>query len=300
MRSILPLLIMLVTITISCKKDKEDPSEAVNLYFTYWDESTVNKIDLINTPNSITTLFDNTDGIVSPEGLALTKDGFLIVTEEENNRIIKMQKNGSGNVVVLYDNTDGVSTPDGVAVDDATGTIYWCNSGTDQIMKGSTDGLTPPTTLYGGAAVILDAYGLAIDKQHGKLIIGDFYKKILSGNLDGTGTPTVLWDVAKHATMGFPSGVCVDPGRNKVYWADESSDEVIEANLDGTGTPVVLFDNSDGVERADAVAIDYNSGKIYWTETSNNVIARGNLDGSGTREVLVSEVEPYGMVLEFE
>lgn len=300
MKTILPLLFVLVVVSVSCKKDKDDPAQAANLYFTYWDDNSVNKIDLVNTPNSVTALFSTTDGVVKPEGITITKDGFLIVTEEENNRILKMPKNGSGNVVVLYDNTDGISEPTGVAVDDATGTLYWCNSGTDQIMKGSTDGLTPPATLYGGAAVINYAYGLAVDKQHGKLLIGDFYKKILSGNLDGTGTPEVLWDATKYATMGYPSGIYVDPGRNKIYWADESSNEIIEASLDGTGTPVVLFDGSDGVVRADAVAVDYNSGKIYWTETDNNVIARGNLDGSGTREVLVSDVESYGLVLEFQ
>jgi hypothetical protein len=299
-KTILPFLIVLVTLTVSCKKDKEDPAKAANLYFTYWDESSVNKIDLINTPNSIITLFDNTDGLLETAGIALTKDGFLIITEADNNRILKMQKNGSGNVVVLYDNSDGVLNPAGVAVDDATGTIYWSNSGTDQIMKGSTDGLTPPVTLYGGATVIQDAYGLAIDKKHGKLIISDFYNSILSGNLDGSGTPEVLWNDVKHATLGYPSGVCVDVTHNKIYWGDELSNEIVEANLDGTGTPVVLFDGSDDVSRADAVAIDYNSGKIYWTETTNNVVARGNLDGSGTREVLVSDVESYGLVLEFE
>ncbi len=290
----------LTLVSASCKKDKEETPKAANLYFTFWDGNSVNKIDLVNTPNSITTLFDNADGIVNPEGVALTKDGYLIVTEEENNRILKMQKNGSGNVVVLYDNSDGVSTPTGVAVDDATGTVYWCNSGTDQIMKGSLDGLTPATTLYGGATVINYAYGLAVDKAHGKLLVGDFYNFILSGNLDGTGTTEVIWNSTKYDGLVAPSSVCVDAGRNKIYWADESNNQIVEASLDGTGTPVVLFESADGVSRPDGIAIDAASGKIYWSETSGNVVARGNLDGTGAREVLVSDVEPYGIVLELE
>lgn len=300
MKTFFPILLTLVLVSFSCKKDKDEPVKAANLYFTYWDGNSVNKIDLVNTPNSVTALFDDTDGIVNPEGIALTKDGFLLVTEEENNRILKMQNNGSGNVVVLYDNTDGVDTPTGVTVDDATGTIYWCNSGTDQIMKGSLDGLTPPATLYGGAAVINYAYGLAIDKKHGKLLVGDFYKYILSGNLDGSGTPEVLWDNTKFSGLVAPSSIFVEAGHNKIYWADESNNQVVEASLDGTGTPTVLFDGTDGVDRPDGIAVDYNSGKIYWSETSANVVAKGSLDGTGAREVLVSGVEPYGLVLEFK
>lgn len=283
-----------------CKKDEDDPpSEAVGLYFTYWDDNSINKVDLINTPNAVTTLFDDTDGIYSPSSITLTDDGYLIACLEEANQIIKMQKNGSGTVLVLYDATDGVSEPTAITVDNSSGTIYWCNSGTDQVMKGSDDGLTSPATLYGGGSVIGYAYGIGIDKKNNKLYTSDFNQMIEVGNLDGSGTTTVLYDNTNFPAMESPSNLYVDAEHGKIYWSDESADQVVEANLDGTGTPVILFDNTDGVQRADGVYVDYVAKKIYWSETTANVIARGNLDGTGEREVLINGVESYGLVLEF-
>lgn len=285
----------------SCKKDStSEPVKATNLYFVDWNGAYVSKIDLVNSPNSATTLFDESDGISSPASVTLTDDGYLIVTEENNNRIIKVKNDGTGDLVVLYDSEDGVSEPDAITIDNATGKIYWCNSGTNQIMKGSNDGVDAPTALYSGAEVIEYAYGIGIDKSKGKLYISDFDLGIKVGNLDGSGTMSVLWDSNNFADMGSPSNLFVDGEQGKIYWTDESTDAIVVANLDGTGSPIVLFDDTDGVGRADGIGVDYNSQKIYWSETSNNVIARGNLDGTGEREVLVEGIESYGLVLEFK
>jgi len=285
----------------SCSKDStSDPVTAANLYFADWDGTTVYKIDLLNAPDTAIALFDNTDGLTSPSSLTLTDNGYLIVTEENNNRIIKMKKDGTGEIVVLYDSGDGVSSPDAITIDNATGVIYWCNSGSSQVMKGSEDGSATPTALYDGAAVIDYAYGIAIDKKHGKLYISDFSLGIKVGNLDGTGTMDVLWDSNNYDAMSAPSNLIVDSKNGLVYWTDESSDDIVVAKLDGTGTPVVLFSSADGISRPDGIGIDYNSKKIYWSETSNNVIAMGNLDGTGGREVLVENVESYGLVLELK
>jgi hypothetical protein len=303
--SLLVMAAFLVVVFNSCKKDKGAASKvASGLYFTYYNGKSVNKIDLVNTPNSITPLFNSSDGLSGPETITLTDDGYLIVTDENNNQILKMQKNGVGTITVLYDNSDGVDEPDGITVDNATNTIYWTNSNTGQVMKGSTDGLTAPEALYGGDVVLNYAYGIAIDKSHKKLYISDFSEGIKVGNLDGTGTMTVLWDNSNYTDMGYPSNIYVDGSHGKIYWGDETADAVVEANLDGTGTPTVLFDASDGVDRADGVYVDYASKQIYWSETNSSsgtpLIARGNLDGTGAREVLVDNVESYGIILEFE
>lgn len=291
-----------IAVISSCKKDENssDPATAVNLYFTDYSGNSVNKIDLMNNPNESTILFENADGIVEPLSVSLTSDGYLIVAEESENKIIKIKNDGTGGIVTLYDSGDGLDGPTAITIDNTTGIIYWCNSGTNQIMKGSDDGADPQATLYSGAAVIDYAYGIGIDKSLGKLYISDFNLGIKVGNLDGTGTMEVLWDSGNFADMGFPSNLFVDGKHGKIYWTDEDTDAIVEAKLDGTGTPLVLFDDTDGVGRADGIGVDYNSQKIYWSETSNNVIARGNLDGTGEREVLVSGVESYGMVLEIK
>ncbi len=283
---------------VSCKKDDNSPTKASNLYFTAYDDNLVGKVDLNFAPPSKTTLFSGSDGITTPEGISLTKDGYLIVAEESNNRIVKMKKDGTGDVVALYDSTDGVNIPTAVAVDNSNGNLYWCNSGTGQVLRGTVTGSAPPVPLYGGQAVLAYAYGLAIDKKNNKLFISDFDQYIKSGNLDGTGTPAIVWDNVKYTSMSSPSNIYLDTDAGKIYWCDENADEVVEANLDGTGTPVVLFDNSDGVDRPDGVFVDKSAKRIYWTETNANVIARGNLDGTGERQVLITSIVPYAIVLE--
>ncbi len=293
------LLVFMALFFDSCKKDDDNsPSKAKNLYFTVYDENAVSKIDLTRAPNSFTGLFNGSDGIVTPEGITVTDDGYLIVTEETTSRILKMKKDGSGNVITLYKVSDGVNMPTAITSDNSNGNLYWCNSGTGQIFRGSIDGLSTPVPLYGDRVVIGYAYGLAIDKKNDKLYISDFDQYIKAGNLDGTGTPAVVWDNNNFAGMISPSNIFLDTDKGKIYWCDETGDQVVEANMDGTGTPLVLFDNSDGVDRPDGIFVDKAAKRIYWTETSTNVIAWGSLDGTGNREVLISDIKSYSIVLE--
>lgn len=139
-----------------------------------------------------------------------------------------------------------------------------------------------------------------IDKVNSMIYVCDFTLGIKKGNLDGSGAMSVLYNTSNFPGMGNPSNIYVSPERNKIYWADESSNEIIVANLDGTGTPTVLFDFGDGVNRADGIYVDYQANKIYWSETTTDAIARGNLDGSGSREGLVDNTETYGLILEFQ
>lgn len=282
-----------------CKKDKDDDSDSSGyLYFTNWSENTINRIDLQHDPNSYDVLFNAADGISEPSGMLLTNDGYLIVAEEDPNSILKMKKDGTGDVEILYDAADGVSEPSSITRNPVTGDIYWCNSENGKIMKGSDNGSATPVALYGGNVVIDYPYGIALDLSNGKIYVSDFYLGILVGNLNGSGTMTVVWNNSNFPGIGAPSNLCLDVGNVKVYWTDEDTDAIIVANMNGTGTPAVLFDDTDGVSRADGLAIDFEHEKIYWSETNNNEICRGNLDGSGDKEVLVDNVESYCMVLE--
>jgi hypothetical protein len=289
-----------VALTTSCNKDKDSSSTARHLYFTYWDDMSVNDVDLRDDPNSYTTLFDDASGFTDPAGITLSSDGYLFMCDNGTNKIFKMKKDGSGTAEVIYDAADGVSYPTAITINKSNGNIYWCNSGSSQVMQGKSDGSVAPVALFGGDAVITDAYGIAIDLTNDKIYTSDFnYSYIQVGNLDGTGTMSSLWNNTDFADLVWPSNIYVEPGKNKIYWSDEYSDMVVVANLDGTGTPEVLFDDTDGVDRADGVYVDRSGGKIYWSETNNNEICRGKLDGTGAKETLITGVESYGIVLGF-
>lgn len=297
------IIVLILAIFSACSKDDEPTpiKRVIGLFFTDWSNKTVNKIDLVNTPNSVTGLYDNADGILGPTGLTLTEDGYLLVCDMTGNRILRMHKSGASAVDIVYDNTDGVSSPTAIAVNPGTGTIYWCNSGTDQIMKGKADGSVDPATMFGGAIVLQNAFGLAIDLIHDKIYFSDFALGIKQGNLNGSGTPIVLYNNANYAGLLAPSNIFIIPEKNRIYWTDEASNDIVVAALEGNSAPQVLFNFADdGVNRPDGIFVDERAGKIYWSETSTNVIARGNLDGSGGREILVDNVESYSLVPEIE
>ncbi len=274
---------------------------AKNLFFTEYSNRDVKKIDLINTPNVSALLFDDEDGISGGViGIALSDDGFLYVANSGQDEILKMANDGSGSVEVLYDADDGVSAPDGIAIDNENDMLYWSNSGSGQIMKASTSGTGTPSALaFDGNAIISSCYGLKVDIESGELYLSDFYQYIKKGNMDGTGTPEVLFNPENSLDMSTPSNVFIDPVREKIYWTDEGGDKIIEANIDGSGTPVALFDSTDGVQRPDGIAVDYASGKIYWSDTNLSKIFKGNLDGTGSPEELIEAEGCYGMILEF-
>jgi len=285
----------------SCTKSKENRlPKAATIYFTSLYENTVNKVDLTGTSYKVTVLYKSLDGINTPEGIAMTGDGYLLVTDEFGHRIIKMTKDSPKAVFLLYDQSDGVKEPTSIGIDNTTASIYWCNSGDKLIKKGSYDGDSAPEDIFTGTREIIYSYGMAIDEKNQKLYLSDFKKFIKVGNLDGSGNMTVLYDNISFPQMVAPSDLCIDPENGKIYWTDELANLVVEANIDGTGIPNVLFDSSDGVNRPDAIALDYNDNKIYWSETGSRIIARGNLDGSGSREVVVDNVQTYGMVLDIK
>ena len=274
---------------------------AKNLFFTEYDNMAVRKIDLINSPNVIVTLFDESDGISSGVvGIDLSGDGFLYVSNQSYSKILKMASDGSGSVEAIYESSDGVNEPGAIAIDNENNMLYWANSGNDQIMKASTNGTDVPSALlFDGNPAITRCFGLKLDVESGELYISDFNEFIKKGNMDGTGTPELLYSPTNFSDIGKPSNIFIDPVREKMYWTNELSDQIVEANLDGSGTPSVLFDGTDGVKRSAGLAVDFASGKIYWADTNLQKIFRGNLDGTGTPEELVGSEYCYGMILEF-
>src|SRR4030042_5002035 len=88
-----------VMLFTTCNKDKNDsPSTAKNLYFALYAENTVNKIDLVDDPNNYDELFGPADGFDGPSAMTMTNDGYLIVAEENGDDILKMKKDGTGEV----------------------------------------------------------------------------------------------------------------------------------------------------------------------------------------------------------
>lgn len=61
---------------------------------------------------------------------------------------------------------------------------------------------------------------------------------------------------------GELAGIAVDPGHDKVYWANYSAGTIMVGNLDGTGTPSVVYS---GLDKPGALALDPAGGRLFWT-----------------------------------
>jgi hypothetical protein len=291
-------IIALVAISIySCKKeDGNTPVEASALFFSVYSDSSIGKVDLkngntvSNFAKGVSSGFAFSDQI----GLALNPQTGEIycALELSNGPIYKVSTNGIA--TVLYNGVEA-DEPAGITYNSTNNRVYWINRGDGKVYSISASGGTP-TALYGGADVDAYGYSIKLDEKNGKLYYANF-DEIKVGNLDGTGTPSILYGNISD-TLESPSSIVLDVDNNKVYWTDESTDVVAYANLDGSGNIKILFNNAThGVDRSDGLAIDFVSKKIYWSETNSNRIRVGNLDGTGTPVTLVSSVESYSLLL---
>ena len=290
-------LVILCIVIVSCGKDDKTPQTASALFFSAYSDSLIGKIDLkngtidSNFARGVASGLSNTDQI----GLALnTKTGDIYCSIEATNGPI-YKVNNSGIATVFFSGSEA-DEPGGIAYSASNDRVYWINRGDGKVYSIPATGGTP-TSLYGGADVNAEGYSIKLDEKNGNLYYANF-DEIYKGNLDGSGTPTVLYS-GKPDTLESPSSIEIDVDANKIYWTDENTDVVASANLDGSGNIKILYNNAThGVSRSDGLAIDFVAGKIYWTETGDaNRIRVGNLDGTGTPVTLSSRFEAYNLLL---
>ncbi len=250
---------------------------------------------------SPTTLFDSSDGIDNPRGVAADLTNNKIYWSDLLDNDIKVGNlDGSGSATVLF---SGLDLPTNIAIDPINNKIYWSeatNSTSDRIMVGNLDGSGSPSVVFSN----VDARGIVVDATNAKLYWAEVNNdNIKSGNSDGSGVPVILFN---NATDGIskPYGLAVDLVNSKIYWSEinaggNGNNRIAMGNLDGSGSPTVLFDNpTDGVNNPREIAINTNTNEIFWTEIGSDAIKSGNIDGSGSPTTLFSSLNrPIGLTI---
>lgn len=123
--------------------------------------------------------------------------------------------------------------------------------------------------------------GIAIDVEQDGLFwtvsnsFGSPQTGIYRSDLDGNGA-------VKLISSPEPSGIAVDPGAGKVYWADFGQDRMLRADVDGTNVEELFI--ADGPAN---LALDPVGGKLYWTEHGPLRISRSDLDGTGAETIYI-------------
>jgi len=118
------------------------------------------------------------------------------------------------------------------------------------------------------------ARGMDVDFAAGKVYWTDVDNfAIRRANLDGSGQEDVI-----TAGLAFPSALRLDTEANKMFWGDQTTEEIWSTDL-GTIAPQLLITTV--FNRG--LALDVAGGKMYWTTSitaSSGRIMRANLDGS--------------------
>ena len=194
----------------------------------------------------VTVLYDDSDGVDGPNGIAVDPDNDrLFWGEVFGQNVVEGHVDGSGTAAptVLYDNAvDGVEGARGIALDIPNGKMYWADfDGSNdygRIFEGEMDGT--------GSSVLFDLgdfyypHSVAIDPANGLIYWTDiFFDEIWVGNLDGSGTPTILYDFT-DGIFG-PTHIDIDVTNGKLYWVEMFDGQIVSANADGSGTATPLF-----------------------------------------------------------
>ncbi len=118
------------------------------------------------------------------------------------------------------------------------------------------------------------ARGMDVDFAAGKVYWTDVDTfAIRRANLDGSGQEDVI-----ASGLAFPSALRLDVGANRMYWGDQTSEELWSTDLTTISPQLVAGTNFNR-----GLAIDAAGGKVYWTMSvtaTSGRIMRSNLDGS--------------------
>jgi hypothetical protein len=115
----------------------------------------------------------------------------LYFAEIRDSRITQANADGSGTPTVLFDAADGVSGPRGISIDVANGWIYWAQQGGTSVNRAAIDPFSQ--LLYWT-----------------EFTQGDLPATVMVGNSNGSGVPSVLYDVGTGMLRGLDFDEAID------------------------------------------------------------------------------------------
>ncbi|UGU16463.1 IPT/TIG domain-containing protein [Sinomicrobium kalidii] len=133
--------------------------------------------------------------------------------------------------------------------------------------------------------------GLKIDPASGKFYVasaipdfttGENTGAVYRGNLDGSGTPEVLFDASDG--LVYARNLALHPDSGKLYCIDNkaSGSTIYSGNMDGSGSLTVFIEGTD-LQNPRDLEMDVENGFIFWlnqAQNNNGAIKRAAIDGS--------------------
>jgi sugar lactone lactonase YvrE len=211
-----------------------------------------------------------TNGLTSPEGLAVDTTGNLYVADDVQSKIYKFTPCGDGSV--FFSNPNLLRTPEGLVVDSA-GNLYVASYGNNTIIKITPDGTGSVfATDPGNHSVLSGPIGLAFDSA------GNLYAANAGNNRITKFTPGGVGSVFSTNNLSYPSGIAFDSTGN-LYVANQTSYTISRFTPDGGSS--VFANTNNGINWLTAVAFD-SADNLYVVNYGNNKLLKFTPGGVGS------------------
>jgi virginiamycin B lyase len=170
-----------------------------------------------------------------------------------------------------------VAVPPALAQSSGSAFVYWANTQSGTIGRGTSDGNPANVNQSFIRADSSGVGSLVLDRQH--IYWSNFGTKIGRADLDGSGINQSFITLPPDPVE--VSALAVD-GQH-IYWSNTGSGTIGRANLDGSDVRDSFIT---GANHPAGLAVDGQY--IYWSNTGSSTIGRANLDGSGINQSFIT------------
>lgn len=216
----------------------------------------------------------------SPTGIAVDRDGNVLVADTNNGRIQKLSPTGTflGTLGSKGTGHGQLGNPNGLAID-GTGNIYVAEASNGRVQKLAPDGRFvaewkgPEPGFYGPrrVAVATDNSIYVVDQGHNRVV-----------RLKQDGTMLGSWGTSGSGDgqLNDPTSVAVDPTTNKLYVADPRNKRIEIFDQNGKFLSKWLVPEWGEPIGFEDLAIDSQPGRVYASSTHMNAVIIFDLNGT--------------------
>jgi DNA-binding beta-propeller fold protein YncE len=239
---------------------------------------------LTSLPEGVTNMFEGGSGFRkgqfdSPTGIAVDRDGNVLVADTTNGRLEKFSSTGAflSNIGTKGTGADQLGAPNGLAIDRA-GSVYVADAGNHRVLKLAADGIFiaewkgPDPGFYGPRRI-------AIAPDDSVYVVDQGRSRIVKFSPDGR--VLRVWGSKGNGDGQFDdhTSVAVDPRTSKVYVADPINRRIQVFDPDGkflTKWPIAEWGHPHGFED---LVIDSKTNRLYASSANMNAVLIFDLNG---------------------
>jgi DNA-binding beta-propeller fold protein YncE len=238
-------------------------------------------------PESVSNIFEGGRGtgkgeFDSPVGIAVDRNGNLLVSDTNNGRIEKFSPTGTFlDIIGTKGSGQGqLGAPNGIAVD-STGNMYVADASNHRVQKLSPDGRLiaewrgPDVGFYGPRRI-------AIGPDDSVYVLDQGRTRVVKLSPDGRVLTTWGSKGTGDGQFDDPAAVAVDPTANNVYVADPRNKRIQVFDSEGKFLKKWAVPEWGGPYGFEDLVIDAKSGRVYASSTNMDAILIFDLNGNRT------------------